>query len=115
MLIVAALLFAAAAAGGVAMAYFHFRRDRNPPGWLAALHGLGGGAALLLLMWVVAFSGRVGLAGWALLLFLFAALGGFYLVSFHLRKRRLPGAGVIAHALLALVAFGVLVAGILLG
>ena len=115
MLIIAAGLFAAAALGGLAMAYFHFRQDRNPPGWLAAVHGLGGGAALLLLMWTVAFSGRVGLVGWALALFVVTAIGGFYLVSFHLRRRRLPGPVVVAHGLMAVASLGLLLAGILAG
>jgi hypothetical protein len=115
MLIVAAALFAIAVLGGLAMAHFHFRKDRNPPGWLVALHGIGAATAVLVLMWVVAFSGRVGLVGWALALFLLTALGGFYLVSFHLRKRRLPGAVVVAHGIMAVAAFGLLVAGILVG
>lgn len=113
MLVVAAALFAIAAVGGLAMAYIHFRKDRNPPGWLAALHGLASATALLMLAWVVAFSGRVSLIAWAFALFVVSALGGFYLVSFHLRKRRLPGAGVVVHALLAVAAFGLLLVGIL--
>jgi hypothetical protein len=112
MLIVATALFAIAALGGLAMAFIHFRRDRNPPGWLATLHGLAAAAALLILLWVVAFSGGVGLIAWAFLLFAVSALVGFFLVSFHLRKRRLPGAGVLAHALVAVAAFGLLLAGI---
>jgi hypothetical protein len=114
-LVVAAVLFAIAALGGLAMATVHFRKDRNPPGWLAVLHGLASASALLILMWVVAFSGRVGLVGWALLLFLLAALGGFVLASFHLRRRRLPSTWVVVHALVAVAAFGVLLVGMIAG
>ena len=115
MLVFAATLFAVAALGGVVMAYIHFRKDRNPPGWLAVLHGLASASAVLALMWVVAFSGRVGLVGWALILFLLAALGGFFLASFHLRRRRLPGSWVVVHALVAVGAFGLLLAGMIAG
>jgi len=111
MLIIAAALFAAAALGGLAMAYIHFRKDRNPPGWLAALHGLAAASGLLILLWVV-MQGAGGLVAWAFALFALAAFGGFFLVSFHLRSRRLPGAGVVAHALMAVTAFGLLLVGI---
>jgi hypothetical protein len=116
MLIVAAALFALAALAGLAMATIHFRQDRNPPGWLAGVHGLAAASALLILLWAVLVQGGAAvLVAWAFGLFAVAALGGFFLVSFHVRSKRLPGAGVVVHALVAVTAFGLLLAGILGG
>lgn len=113
MLIVAAVLFAIAAVGGLTMAYIHFKRDRNPPGALAALHGILAATALLILIWSVVQLGASTSVGWALGLFVVAALGGFFLVSFHLRKKRLPSPVVVIHALVAVVAFLLLLVGIM--
>ena len=113
MLITAAVLFAIAALGGLVMFYIHFKKDRNPPGALAALHGILAATALGILLWAVVTSGLGGLVAWALGLFVAAALGGFFLVSYHLTKRRLPSPVVVIHALVAVVAFLLLVAGIM--
>jgi len=113
MLIVAALLFAIAAVGGLAMAYIHFKQDRNPPGAIAALHGILAATALLILIWAVVQSGATNLVAWALGLLVVAALGGFFLVSYHLRGQRLPSAVVVIHALVAVAGFLLLLAGIM--
>jgi len=110
---IAAVLFAVAAVGGLVMAYMHFMQDRNPPGVLAALHGILAASALLVLIWGVIQVGAGTVLAWALGLFVVAALGGFFLVSFHLRKKRLPSAVVVIHALVAVVAFGLLLFAIL--
>ncbi|HEX5091691.1 MAG TPA: hypothetical protein VFV84_03275 [Burkholderiales bacterium] len=112
MLIVAAALFALAALGGLAMAFIHFRKDRNPPGALAAVHGAAAAAALLILLWAVVQAGGGAAVSWALGLLAVAALGGFFLVSFHLRGRRLPSAGVVVHALAAVAGFVLLLLAI---
>ncbi len=113
MLVVAAVLFAIAAVGGLFMAYIHFKQNRNPPGAIAALHGLLAATALLVLIWAVLQSGATSFIAWALGLFVVAALGGFFLVSFHLRKLRLPSPVVVIHALVAVAAFLLLLAGIM--
>lgn len=112
MLITAAVLFAVAALGGLTMAYVHFKKDRNPPGVLAALHGVLAATALVILLWVVVQTGRGGSLAWALGLFVVAALGGFFLVSYHIRKQRLPSPVVVIHAAVAVAAFVLLLAGI---
>jgi len=113
MLVVAAVLFAIAAVGGLFMAYIHFKQNRNPPGAIAALHGLLAATALLVLIWAVLQSGATSFIAWALGLFVVTALGGFFLVSFHLRKLRLPSPVVVIHALVAVAAFLLLLAGIM--
>jgi len=113
MLTVAAVLFALAALGGLAMAYMHFAQDRNPRGGLAVLHGILAATALIILIWAAVTQGATGYVGWALALFVLAALGGFVLVSFHLRDRRLPSPVVVIHALVGVAAFLLLLAGIL--
>jgi len=113
MLNVAALLFAIAAVGGLAMAYIHFKQDRNPPGAIAALHGILAATALLILIWAVVQSGATTSIAWALGLFVVAALGGFFLFSYHLRGQRLPSPVVVIHALVAVAAFLLLLAGIM--
>ncbi|MGH8224096.1 MAG: hypothetical protein ACREQZ_14100 [Woeseiaceae bacterium] len=112
MLIVAAALFAIAAVGGVAMAYIHFRKDSNPPVPLAVLHGLLAATALVILILTVARFGATTATAWATGLFVVAALGGFFLVTYHVRGRRLPSPVVVIHALVAVAAFLLLLAGV---
>lgn len=113
MYVAAAILFAIAALGGLTMAWFHFARDRNPPNAIAALHGVFAAVGLLVLIWAVIEMGATTAQGWALGLFVLAALGGFFLLSFDLRGRRLPSPVVVIHALVAVIAFVTLLVGIL--
>lgn len=114
MFTVAAVVFALAAVGGLTMAYIHFKQDRNPPGALAVIHGLAGAAGILILLWAVLQSGAVASSiAWALGLFVVAALGGFFLVSYHVRGLRLPSPVVLIHGAVAVVAFLLLLAGIM--
>lgn len=110
----AVLLFAVAAAVGLYMAVQHFRGRTPPATSIAILHGLlavSGTGALLLGVLEIGF-GTVHT--WALVLFGVAALGGLYLVSHHLRKRPLPGGVIIIHALVAVVAFLILLTAVYL-
>jgi len=105
MLTWAAILFAVAALGGATLAIMHFR-GRTPPMLLALLHGLLAASALALLIAAALTTpgfGGLGLA--ALVIFVLAALGGFYLLSHPLRGRPLPSPVVLIHGGAAVVAF----------
>jgi hypothetical protein len=107
----AAVLFAIAALGGLMLASQHFKGTRlSLP--LALVHGGVAATALVLLMISVIRGSNVGNAKLALVLFVVAALGGFFLFSHHLRNKRLPSPVVIIHALAAVAAFLLLVAGL---
>ena len=107
MIATAAVLFGIAALGGVTMALIHFFKGKNPPIALVVIHGLF--AASGLVVFIIAFKeGANNTAAFSLGLFMLAALGGFWLLSQHLRNKRLPSYGVIAHALVAVIAFAVL-------
>jgi hypothetical protein len=102
----AAIVFAVAALGGVTLATLHFRGRMPLPIPLALLHGLLAATGLVLLIAAALMQpGFGGLALAALVLFVIAALGGFYLFSFHLRGRALPSPVVLAHGGAAVVAF----------
>jgi hypothetical protein len=106
MLMAILALFALAAVLGLYMIVRVFK-GALPPWPAAALHGLFAATGLLLLLYVVfisrAFSGRPLTIGAALLVI--AALGGFAVVSFHLRKRVPPRALAAIHALVAVAGF----------
>ncbi len=111
LLIYAAVLFAIGALGGLAMAIRAFKAQSIPVP-LAALHGVLVASGLVLLI-VAALLGQVGHAGTiALVVLIVAALGGFYLLSFHVRKQQHPRTVIVVHALVALVGFLILLAAI---
>src|SRR5262245_12910108 len=87
----ALLLVTLAALGGVAMGVIRLGGNANPPNWLAMLHGLLAAMALGLLLYAYV-AGRIpAAAGWALLAFLVAGLGGAYLnLRYHARAVLLP-------------------------
>lgn len=111
LLIYAAVLFAIGALGGLVMAVRVFKAQSIPAA-LAALHGLLVASGLVLLI-VAAILGKAGhVATIALVVLLVAALGGFYLVSFHIRKQQHPRAVIVVHALVAVVGFLILLGAI---
>ena len=102
--IVAAAVFAVAALGGVFLAVRHLR-GLALPGSVAVIHGVAAATALVLLAIAVVMNDLGGGATVALVIFVVAALGGFYLASFHLRGERHPTPIVLGHGLIAVVAF----------
>ncbi len=114
MLLIAVGLFAVAAVGGLTLAVMHFKK-KDLPLPLALIHGLFGAAGLVTVLLFVLHTGTSSKAAVALILFVVAALGGFYLFSFHLRKKKLPSAVVIIHALVAVSAFAILLVATFVG
>ena len=111
MLVYALVIFAIAALGGLALASFVLRGKMAP--WaLSLVHALLGAVGLIILI-VVLVQGSTAqqvLAGFVLLLV--AALGGFLLASFHLRKKLPHKAIVVVHAVLAVAGFLVLLTAV---
>jgi hypothetical protein len=104
----AAILFAIAALGGIIMAMIRFSGRDYPPMWLAIIHGLFAAAGLVALL-VLVFGGAAATSVWiALLLFIVAAILGFVLFAYHLKSRPLPIPTMVIHALIAVVAFIIL-------
>jgi len=112
-MIIAAVLFAIAALGGVIMALLRFSGRDYPPVALAVIHGLFAAAGLITLI-IAAIAPGVALSiRIALLLFLGAAIGGFSLVYYHAKSRPLPISYIVVHGLVAVIAFVILIVGIM--
>jgi hypothetical protein len=107
----ALVLFALAAVGGLVLALMRFKGKPYPPMGLALVHGAAAAAGLVTLIVLVAQGTQKSNATTALGLFVVAALGGFVLFFHHLRKSPLPIWLVVVHALVAVVAFLVLLFG----
>ena len=102
----ALVLLTLAALGGVAMGVIRLGRNANPSNWLAMLHGLLAAMGLSLLLYAYLIGGLPALAGWALLAFLVAALGGAYLnLRYHARAALLPKPMVVVHAVIAVAGY----------
>ena len=109
MLQTAAGLFTLAALGGLVMAAIRFGGKRNPPAWLAMVHGLLAAAGITLLAYTALTVDVPGPALVALLLFVLAAGGGAVLsLAYKWKQRLLPAWLVTTHALLAVLAYGLL-------
>ncbi len=106
MLTWAVIVFALAAVGGLVLAS-HLFRGQFPPWALSIGHALLGALGLVLLIAAV-LGGAASPANWALIILVVAALGGFFLASFHLRGALPARALVAVHALVAVVGFLVL-------
>ncbi len=108
----ALVLFAVAALGGLVMAVMRFGGRELPPLGLAIVHGLFAAAGLVAL--IVALVGQgFSLAGTiALVGFVGAALGGFYLFSLHMKRQALPVPYVLVHGLFAVASFVILLLGV---
>jgi glucose uptake protein GlcU len=101
-------LFAVAAVAGLIMAIMHFRGQSPPKSVLAVLHGLFAASALVVLLMALLKTGFSGKPGIAFGVLVVAALGGFVLLSSHVKQRALPSGLVVGHALLAVAGFVVL-------
>lgn len=112
MLPYAITLFAIGALGGLVLAA-HVLRGRFAPWALSLLHaGLGAvGLVLLILLLLKGEAPQRVLIGFVVLLV--AALGGFFLASFHLRRKLPPRAVVVIHAGVAVIGFLTLVSTLL--
>ena len=102
----ATCLFVVAALGGLVMAGIRLFGKRNPPPWLALAHGLLAGAGLTLLVYAALTTSIPRMAVIALVLFLIAAAGGVVMnLGYQWKQRPLPVPLLTVHALLAIVAF----------
>ncbi|MEO6064411.1 MAG: hypothetical protein ABIP49_01340 [Lysobacterales bacterium] len=109
MLNVAATLLAIGALGGVLMAAIRFSGNRNPPVWLAMVHGLIAAAGLTLLAYATFTAGVPTLAKAALALLLAAALGGAIInLRDHWNRNLISKTWVIGHFVLAAVGLALL-------
>jgi hypothetical protein len=106
MLQLATGVFAVGALGGVALATYVLR-GKFAPWALSLLHAALGATGLVLTAIVVLGVGQNPPAhsGLALLLLTLAALGGFFLASYHLRKQHGPKTVVVIHASVAVIGF----------
>ena len=109
---IAVLVFAVAAVLGVALAVNHFRARPRPLGLVLAHGGFG---ALGLVVLIVLGTGGSIAGNWTvpLAIFLVAAVGGFILFAIDLKKKQMPSALVVIHALAAVTAFLLLLVAVL--
>jgi hypothetical protein len=111
-MVLAAVLLAIAAVGGAAMAFMRLSGRELPPMALALVHGLFAAAGLVALLVAVVGANvstqfQIALGG-----FVVAALGGFFLFSYHLRGKALPVPVVLIHGVVAVISFVLLLLGI---
>jgi hypothetical protein len=101
------VLFAVAAVIGLYMATRVFNGQLAP--WAAGVVHAGAAAAGLVVLAIGFLNGTLPqMAVIALGILVIAALGGFFLGSFHLRKQVAPKPVVVIHALAAVIGFGLL-------
>ena len=112
MLVLSVILFAIAALGGLVLGVLGLRQ-RDLPIWLSLIHGVVAAAGLITLILGIMQGNAGTLPIVSLILFLIAALGGFVLFSYHLRRKPHPKGLIVIHALAAAVAFVLLLIGIL--
>ena len=104
MLTYALIAFAVAALGGLVLAA-HVLRGKFAPWALSLLHAVLGATGLVLLIRLLLQGLAAGpvLIGFGLLVL--AALGGFFLAAYHLRKKLPPKPVVLIHASVAVIGF----------
>lgn len=105
-------IFVVAALGGLFMATQIFR-GHKPAVAVAMLHGPLAAVGLFMVFWMWMQGQADTLLSVALGVLLLAALGGFFLLSFHLRNKPHPKSVVVIHALAAATGVAVLIAAAL--
>ncbi len=104
MLIYAIVIFAIGAAGGLFLAS-QVLVGKLAPWPVSIVHALLGAAGIILLITMVLGGQGTERLNAALGLFVIAALGGFFLASFHVRAKLPPKAIVFVHAAIAVLGF----------
>ena len=111
-MITAVVLFAIAALGGIVMAIMRFSGRELPPMGLAVVHGIFAAAGLVALILALVGHGYTAVTIIALLGFIGAAVGGFYLFSLHIKRQALPIPYVVVHGGFAVISFVILLIGV---
>lgn len=106
MLTVAIILFALAAVIGITLAVMHIKKKTVPITY-ALPHGIVAATGLVLVL--ISYVQGHAVVGLPLLLFIIAALGGFVLFATHFRSRPLPVPLIVIHAVVAVIAFLLLI------
>jgi hypothetical protein len=102
----ATVLLVLAALGGLLMAGIRLAGDRNPPAWLAMAHGFLAAAPVVLLIYAACTIGLPTMAAYGTLLLVLAALGGVFMnLAWHWKSQPLPKGVMVAHAILAVIGF----------
>jgi hypothetical protein len=109
---IVAILFAIAAVGGATLGILHFSGKKLPL-VLALAHGAFAASGLVLLIVGLALTGASVYTEAALVLFILAAIGGFILFALGIYGKPLISPLVVIHGLAAVVAFILLLIGIL--
>ncbi len=100
----AVIIFAIGALGGLFLAS-RVLLDKLAPWPVSIVHALLGAIGIILLIAALVQGERAPRLNAALILFIIAALGGFLLASFHVRKRLPPKTVVVIHAVIAVLGF----------
>lgn len=100
----AIIILAITAVGGLILAT-KVLSGKQAPWFLSIIHALLGATGLILLSIAAVDSGWPGRLSASLALLVVAALGGFYLASFHLRGKVSPKGIVLIHAGVAVAGF----------
>jgi hypothetical protein len=100
----ALVIFAIAAVGGLILAS-HVLRGKFAPWALSLVHAVLGAIGLVLLIAILVQGSAAQQVLVGFILLLIAALGGFFLASFHLRTQLPPKAVVVTHAGVAVIGF----------
>ena len=109
MILTSILLFLTAALFGLYMAARVF--GGNLPPWIAViLHGVLAASGLLVLLYALFVGAQSAAAVIGAVLLVVAALGGFFMFSYQLRKAIPPKAVVVVHALAAVLGVVCLIA-----
>lgn len=108
----AVLLFLLAAVGGLYMAA-HIFKGEFPPVFVAVAHGALAATALVLVILAALKPEAAPLVKYGAGILFLAALGGFFLASFHLRRVAHPRGVVVIHALVAVTGVACLVLALL--
>lgn len=101
------ILLLLAGLGGLTMAWMRISGKPQPPGWLAAVHGVAAVPGLVLVAWaaLVTEGGDAVFHNIALILAVLAAAGGLtLLIGYHMKGLPLPIIIVVLHGILGAAA-----------